>query len=74
MIEQNINIITENNDEIIITDKGTKLKVPSGLSYMKYYNIVQEVLNLLKEKGLTIKQAQKVCIDTAEMLLDIDFN
>lgn len=69
-----IDIDTQKGAEVIITPKGTKLEVPNDISWVRYYNTMQDVLCLLKEKGLTIKQAQEVCIGSAELILDRDFN
>jgi len=69
-----LDIDTQKNIEVIITKKGTRLEVPNDISYVRYYDAMQDVLCLLKEKGLTIKQVQEVCIGSAELILDRDFN
>lgn len=69
-----IDIDVKKNVEIIITKNGTILEVPNNISCDKYYNAMKDVLCLLKEKGLTIKQVQEVCIGSAELILDRDFN
>lgn len=69
-----IDIDVKKNVEIIITKNGTILEVPNNISCDKYYNAMKDVLCLLKEKGLTIKQVQEVCLGSAELILDRDFN
>lgn len=59
---------------VIITQKGTVMKIPDDISCEKYYDSMQAVLALLKERGLTIKQAQEVCVGAAELILETDFN
>lgn len=74
-IKTKIHIIVEEKDKYIIkTSAGTRYEVPAGIDPMKYYGLMQEVCSFIKEQGLTIQQAQKLCIDCSEMILEARYN
>lgn len=40
------------------TKAGNAYKIPNGIDDLEFYNLVYEFVDLVKEKGLTIRQAQ----------------
>ena len=53
------------------TKYGKGYETPQGLEENKYYELMYEFVDLAKVKGLTIRQAQKLFTDCADMILDI---
>ena len=53
-----------------ITEYGKNYEVPYDLTEDKYYESMCEFIDLVKEKGLTIRQAQKLFIDCSDMVLN----
>lgn len=53
---------------------GTSYTAPIGLEENDYYEAIYEVLNLVKTKGLTIKQAQKLFTDCSDAILYTKLN
>lgn len=51
--------------------KTTKYETPQGLEENQYYDLMYEFVDLAKIKGLTIRQAQKLFTDCADMVLDV---
>lgn len=49
---------------------GKSYEAPNGLTEDKYYELICEFIDSVKEKGLTIRQAQKLFIDCSDMVLD----
>lgn len=47
-------------------------EIPVGLEDEKYYEIIYELINSINKKGLTIRQAQKILIDCADIILDTE--
>ena len=43
---------------------------PCGITDLKYYDLMYELINYTKAKGLTVRQAQKLFIDCSDMVLD----
>ena len=42
-----------------------------GIRKDVYYNMIYELLDFIKEKGLTTRQAQSLFIDSADAILDL---
>ncbi len=57
-----------------VTKYGTSYESPIGLNQDLYYEMMYEFINLVKIKGLTTRQAQKLFIDCSDMVLDIKPN
>lgn len=57
-----------------VTKYGKGYETPQGLEENKYYDLMYEFVDLAKVKGLTVRQAQKLFIDCADMVLDIKIN
>ena len=57
-----------------VTKYGTSYESPVGLNQDIYYEMMYEFINLVKIKGLTTRQAQKLFIDCSDMVLDIKSN
>lgn len=45
-------------------------ETPQGLEESKYYKLMYEFVDLIKEKGLTVRQAQKLFTDCADIVMD----
>lgn len=43
---------------------------PKGINQENYNKLIHEFVNLVKEKGLTVRQAQKLFSDCSDTLLD----
>lgn len=56
------------------TKYGTSYETPIGLQEENYYEMMYDLMDYIKEKGLTTRQAQKLFIDCADMVLDINVN
>lgn len=69
-----VDIIIFDNRYFVKTPAGTRYEVPAGIDPMKYYRLMQEVCSFIKEQGLTIQQAQKLCIYCSDMLLETRYN
>lgn len=52
------------------TKYGTSYEIPNGLQEENYYEMMYDLINYVKEKGLTPRQAQKLFIDCCDMVLD----
>ena len=52
------------------TKYGTSYETPIGLLEENYYKMMYDLMNYVKEKGLTTRQAQKLFIDCTDMVLD----
>lgn len=52
------------------TKYGTSYETPIGLQEDNYYEMMYDLMNYVKEKGLTTRQAQKLFIDCSDMVLD----
>lgn len=52
------------------TKYGVGYEATHGLKEDYYYQIIYEFINLAKAKGLTVRQAQKLFIDCADMVLE----
>ena len=52
------------------TKYGTSYESPTGLQEDNYYGMMYELIDYIKEKGLTTRQAQKLFIDCSDMVLD----
>lgn len=57
-----------------ICDNGVSYKIPYGMDSDKFYSIVNEFVDLVKIKGLTIRQAQTLFYVCSEYILDTKFN
>lgn len=53
------------------TKYGKSYDTPMGLQEDYYYEMMYDLMNYIKEKGLTTRQAQKLFTDCADMILDI---
>lgn len=58
----------------IETATGKRYEVPKGMDAQKYYELMQGVCSLIKEKETTIKQTQKLYLDCSEMILEMKYN
>lgn len=69
--QQAQNANQKGSDEIPMntTIYGTKYD-PCGLNDLKYYDLMYELINYTKEKGLTVRQARKLFMDCSDMVLD----
>lgn len=56
------------------TKFGVGYETPSGLSEDNYYQMIYEFIDLVRIKGLTIKQAQQLFIDCSDILLYTKLN
>lgn len=65
---------TFTSKKYIVASTGKKYEVPEGMDVQKYYELMQGVCSLIKEKETTIKQAQKLCLDCSEMILEMKYN
>ena len=52
-----------------ITKYGKGYETPQGLYEEKYYELMYEFIDLVKVKGLTVRQAQKLFTDCADAVL-----
>ena len=57
-----------------ITKYGKEYESPQGLEEKRYYELMYEFVDLANVKGLTVRQAQKLFTDCADMILDIQIN
>lgn len=56
---------------IIKTTKyGKGYDTPIGLEEDNYYEMMYDLIDYIKDKGLTVRQAQCLFIDCADMVLD----
>lgn len=53
-----------------ITKYGKGYETPQGLEEKRYYEIMYEFIDFTKVKGLTVRQAQKLFTDCADMVMD----
>lgn len=53
------------------TKYGKGYETPHGLEEDQYYELMYEFVDLAKVKGLTVRQAQKLFTDCADMVLDV---
>lgn len=51
------------------TKYGVGYEAPNGLTEDDYYELMYEFIDLAKEKGLTIRQAQKLFADCKDAIL-----
>lgn len=54
----------------IVTKYGIAYNNPLGIDEEKYYELLYEFEDLAKAKGLTVRQAQKLFTDCADMVLE----
>lgn len=52
-----------------VTKYGNSYEHPEGINEEKYYDMLYEFVDLAKVKGLTVKQAQKLFNDCADIVL-----
>lgn len=57
-----------------VAQNGVSYKVPYGIDLDKFYSLVNEFVDLVKIKGLTIRQAQILFHVCSEYILDTKFN
>ena len=53
----------------IMSKFGKVYEEPQGLDEQKYYDIMDELIDFTKIKGLTVRQAQKLFTDCADAVL-----
>lgn len=53
----------------IMSKFGKVYEEPQGLDEQKYYDIMDELIDFAKIKGLTVRQAQKLFTDCADAVL-----
>ena len=51
------------------TKYGKGYETPQGLEENPYYELIYEFVDLAKVKGLTVRQAQKLFTDCADVVL-----
>lgn len=56
------------------TKYGVGYETPIGLEEDSYYEMMYEFINLAKIKGLTVRQAQKLFTDCADIVLCTKLN
>ena len=56
-----------------VADNGMAYKIPKGIDSDKFYSLVKEFSDLVKVKGLTVRQAQALFYVCAEYVLDQKF-
>ena len=49
---------------------GKAYNTPIGLQEDNYYEMMYDLMDYVNEKGLTVRQAQKLFTDCADMVLD----
>ena len=49
---------------------GKGYNTPTGLEEDNYYEMMYDLIDYIKEKGLTVRQAQHLFVDCADMVLD----
>lgn len=49
-------------------------KPPQGIDDNLFYALIDEFINLAKDKGLTVRQAQSLFISCSDAILDININ
>ena len=54
----------------MITNYKTGYTAPNGLSEDDYCGLMNQLMEFVQSKGLTIRQAQKLFIDCSDMVLD----
>lgn len=55
-----------------LTKYGIGYETPEGLSEEEYYKMIYEFIDLAKNKGLTVRQAQKLFNDCADGVLNTE--
>ena len=50
---------------------GKAYNTPIGLQEDNYYEMMYDLMGYVNEKGLTVRQAQKLFTDCADMALDV---
>lgn len=50
---------------------GKGYETPNGLQEDNYYEMMYDLMNYVNKKGLTVRQAQHLFTDCADMVLDI---
>lgn len=53
-----------------LTKYGSFYEHPDGINEEDYYSLIEEFVELAKEKGLTTRQAQKLFSDCKDCVLD----
>lgn len=53
---------------------GKAYNTPTGLQEDNYYEMMYDLMNYVKEKGLTTRQAQHLFTDCSDMVLDVKIN
>lgn len=56
------------------TKFGTSYETPIGLQEENYYEMMYDLMNYVKERGLTTRQAHKLFNDCSDMVLDVKSN
>lgn len=56
-----------------VCENGVSYKIPHGMNSEIFYSIVKEFVDLVKIKGLTIRQAQTLFNVCSEYILDTKF-
>ena len=75
MCEDNKYITTKMlEDSTNVCDNGISYKIPHGINSDKFYSLVKEFVDLLRIKGLTVRQAQLLFQVCSEYILDTKLN
>lgn len=53
---------------------GKGYHTPTGLEEDNYYEMMYDLINYIKQKGLTVRQAQQLFADCFDMVLDVKPN
>lgn len=56
------------------TKYGKGYHTPTGLEEDNYYEMMYDLIDYIKEKGLTVRQAQHLFADCFDMVLDVKPN
>lgn len=57
-------------NEIKNTKYGTQYYAPVGIEQENYYDLMYELMDFTKEKGLTARQAHELFSDCLDMIFD----
>lgn len=53
---------------------GKGYRTPTGLEEDNYYEMMYDLIDYIKQKGLTVRQAQQLFADCFDMVLDVKPN
>lgn len=59
---------------MIPTKYNESYKLPQGIDEKSFYALIDEFINIAKDKGLTIRQAQNLFISCSDAILDTNID